>query len=242
MEGVCSDSVSPGLDTAVMAVSISADPGLSRETLDRRSSKDVSIGGRGVLGVLGVRGVPGTTLGVCGIGGAASVFESNVGSLTGCGTGGATDGFESTVFFADTSVFGCFAASGPFCGSDFCVAGDVVEALRRPAKALNACSTDDFGGGFGSSAGELESWGRGGAADDGPGAGLGDWINAICSGALARALSTGTGAHWYSGFHIFWRNSKASFGTHTVMPSLFLTSIPWSEWTLTRVMRPGQQK
>lgn len=198
------------------------------------------MGGRGVLGVLGVRGVPGTTLGVCGIGGAASVLDSNEGTLTGCGT---ADGFESTTVFAATSGAGCFAASGPFCGSGFCVAGDVVEALRRPAKALNACSTDDFGGGFGSTAGELESSGRAGAADDdGPEAGLGGWINAICSGALASALSTGTGAHWYSGFHIFWRNSKASFGTHTVMPSLFLTSIPWSEWTLTRAMRPGQQK
>lgn len=226
-----------------MAVSISADPGLSLETLDRRSSKDVSIGGRGVLGVRGVRGVPGTTLGVCGIGGAARVFDSNEGTLTARGTGGAADGFESTTAFAATSGAGCFAASGLFCGSVFCGAGDVVEALRRPAKALNACSTDDFGGGgFGSSVGELESWDRGGAADDGPGAGLGARMNAICSGALASALSTGTGAHWYSGFHIFWRNSKASFGTHTVMPSLFLTSIPWSEWTLTRVIRPGQQK
>lgn len=159
MEGVCSDSVSPGLDTAVMAVSSSADPGLSRETLDRRSSKEVSIGGRGVLGVLGVRGVPGTTLGVCGIGGAASAFDSNEGTLTACGTGGAADGFRSTMVFAFTSGACSFAASGPFCGFEFCGAGDVVEALPRPAKALKACSTDDFGGGFGSSAGEFESWG-----------------------------------------------------------------------------------
>lgn len=225
-----------------MAVSSSADPGLSREFLDRRCSKEVSIGGRGVLGVLGVRGVPGIMFGVCGIGGAVSVFDSRAGTWTGCGTDGGADGAGTNV--ASLNNCGTFGsvAFGTGCGSDFCVAVVDVDALRRPAKALNACSTEGFGAGFCSSAGGLESFDGGAAVADGLGSGFGVWINAICSGALASDLSTGTGAHWYSGFHIFWRNSKASFGTHTVMPSLFLTSIPWSEWTLTRVMRPGQQK
>lgn len=157
MEGVCSDSVSPGLDMAVMAVSSSADPGLSRETLDRRSNKEVSIGGRGVLGVLGVRGVPGTTFGVCGIGGAVRVFDSKAGTRTGCGTGGGADGLVSTKVFVVDSGTCCLITSGSFFVSEFCVAGDDVEPFRRPAKFLNACSTDGFGVGFGSSAGELES-------------------------------------------------------------------------------------
>lgn len=224
-----------------MAVSSSADPGLPRNVLDRRSGSEVSIGGRGVLGVRGVRGVPGTTLGVGGTGGAAGGFDSNAGTRTGCGTGcGSGSSFEPASTSATTRGT-CFVAFGIGCASGFFVAGEDVEPLRRPAKALNACSTDDFGGGFGSSGGELEPSAGGGAVDEGPGPGFEVWIKAICSGALASDLSTGTGAHWYSGFHIFWRNSKASFGTHTVMPSLFLTSIPWSEWTLTRAMRPGQQ-
>lgn len=150
VEGVCNDSVSPGLDTAVIAVSSSAEPGLSREVLDRRSSKDVSIGGRGVLGVRGVRGVPGTTFGVGGTGGNAGVFDLSVDTLTGCGTGGVADGFESTKISANTWGTACFAASGAACGSDFCVVDDDVEALRRPEKALNACSTDGFFPGLGS--------------------------------------------------------------------------------------------
>lgn len=153
VEGVCSDSVSPGLDMAVMAVSSSADPGLSREVLDRRCSKDVSIGGRGVLGVRGVRGVPGTTFGVGGTGGAARVFDSSAGTLTGCGTRGAADGSEPTKISPNNWGTAGFVGSGVACGSGFCVSGEVVEALRRPAKALlNACSTEGFFASWGSSA------------------------------------------------------------------------------------------
>lgn len=152
---------------AVMAVSSSADPGLSRKVLDRRSSKEVSIGGRGVLGV---RGVPGTTFGVAGTGGAVGVFGSSAGALAVCSSDGGPGGFVSTVSLAICGAgwfvgIDCAAAWAP----DFCVAGDVVDALRLPAKARNACSTDDFVDDFVSSAGTLDSCGSDGVSLDGSG-------------------------------------------------------------------------
>lgn len=159
VEGVWSDSVSPGLDTAVIAVSSSADPGLSREVLERRCSKDVSIGGRGVLGVRGVRGVPGTTFGVGGTGGNAGVFESGVGTLTGCGTGCVAEGFSDPTKISENNWGTAgFVGSGVDFGSCFGFSGADVEPLRRPAKALNACSTDGFFASLGSFADASESW------------------------------------------------------------------------------------
>jgi hypothetical protein len=77
--------------------------------------------------------------------------------LTGGGTGGVKDGFDSTKISANIWGNACFVPSGAGCGSDFCVADDDVEALRRPAKALNACSTDGLFAGLGSSSDVFES-------------------------------------------------------------------------------------